>query len=457
MSSFGKDPRDMEGITPFGGGTMLQRRREQQAQIEQRRAQRGNGAAWKDLFRLPDTHVRYGRFIPGEYPQATQDGSIQTLEFVAYREHFNHSIGGKSVVCCAGPVDVAFEDAKPCLGCQINYEDRKIRNTNREHPGRVSSRPLYVFNWFDYGVWLNLPSNRVDPRTRQPYYNWTPVDQNDPNRGRFEEKIGHRTPWALSDAQYGSLLTYYERTIFSDCVACGAQMSVTAVSMVCGNPQCRQEVYNPATTTLTQKQRDDMDSSKHQCNACGQSTRITEILQCRNCGKQPPRRAQIFDVDLAVTMVKSGNNNNIQFVNRSGPFQPSFPLPGPIEDLLTRFQPTPYEKQAALWGIVLSGAPGQAPVQPPVQQQPYPQQHVQQPYPQQQPYVPPFVQPQQAYAPPAQQYMPQQQYVPQQQQFAPPAVQQPYTPPPQQAPYAPPQQPTPYLPPTPGVRYPGQR
>lgn len=379
--AFGKDPRGADGIAVFGGGTMSQRDNFRKHAQEQAKAERGSSSVpyWTDTFKPPQTHSRLGRFIPGQYKQLyTDDGETSyetTLEYYIYQEHFNAQVR-KGAICSAGPLFRNKKKAEPCLGCKIFWEDyevrraKKARGDNSKGPNRMSLRTCYAFNWYDYGLFIKLP--RTDEKgeavmnrsTGQQYYDWVMAPPNDPMQSQYESKWGKLLAWPMSDTHKGQLFKYMDMTIVNDCVTCGNRGSIVCVMKVCGNPQCRQPIYDPTNTTLNMEQREKIDSVPYTCPHCGQCLFVDEVISCQACAQHglQPKRANIFDVDLEIIAVPTGTGmqTNLQFLNRSGPR----PIPLDPEivktikpiDLVQKFAPTKNEKQSELWGIPLAGA-----------------------------------------------------------------------------------------------------
>ena len=392
MSSFGKDPRDAAGIATFGSGTMSQRDRFRKQQVTQARASRaagGGGAYWRDHFRLPLDHSRFGRFIPGAYMQPLVDvesGTIQntTLEYVVYNEHYNATVK-RGAICSGGPwVGIDWKKIEPCLGCQSRQAFYDANRGNRKAKPPISLMAHYVFNWLDYSPRLKLPrEGSSNPHTQQPYYDWVPVSPSDPRylSQQFESRTGIVVPWALTEAHKDYLVLYADRVIKRDCGTCGTAGSIVLVDKVCGNVRCHARVYDPNNTSMTPEQIEKLEATPFSCPTCQETHYIEDIVACQCCqanGAQP-RRANLFDVDFELMAVPEGNTNktNIQILQRSGPR----PINGSVAplDLLTKYKPPTLEQQAELWNIPLSSGvhtPGGTPAQqmlPPVQQQSYAQ------------------------------------------------------------------------------------
>lgn len=381
--AFGKDPRGAENVIPYGGGTMQQRDALRRTKQKEARAQRGSGAPyWKGTFKLPQEFSRLGRFIAGAYPNTySLDGETtqtDTLEYYIYAEHF-HGASRRGAICSAGPFYANKKKAEPCAGCQMFWEDvrerqaKKARGDRSKGPNRMSRRDMFAFNWWDYGLWLKLPRTDVDgnviinPNTNQPYTDWEMAHPSDPRQAQYESKWGNLVVWPMSETYKDQLFAYADRTICNDCATCGSQGTVVAVAKVCGNPNCGRTVYDPQSTSMSVEKQRKIDATPYRCEHCGEELFLREILSCRVCGQYgaAPKRATIFDVDLELIAVPSGDGKqtNLQILNRSNIRSIQVADPQILSsikplDLITKFKPTPLEKQHELWGIS-TGSTGQ--------------------------------------------------------------------------------------------------
>lgn len=358
MAAFGKDPRDLTHVTPFGGGTANQRehyRKQCEAESRESRKAGGGGPYWKDTFRLPD-HPRMGRFIPGKYvvPYVLEDNTIveETLEYFPFYVH-RHPTSKKTAVCCAGPLRMDKNRREPCLGCDMFW------GSGKEDRGKyMSNTPQFGFTWYDYGLWCKLPSDARNPSTGQPYYDWVPVAPNDQRVGQYEYKIGNLIPWPMFAMHKEQLFGYMDQTICTDCVTCGSQASIICTAKMCGNPSCGALVVDLRTTTLNAEQTKKLNAP-YGCALCGQVLFVREVLSCRACAQYnlTPQRATLFDEDLELTAIPTGKNNQTALLptNRSNPrpIQVDAATAANIKPLRldAKFAPTPLEEQRKLWGI----------------------------------------------------------------------------------------------------------
>jgi len=396
MPGFGKDPNDLNRVIPFGGGTMSQRERyfaQQEAKARENRKAGGNAPFWKDTFRLPKDHTRMGRLIPGKYPiKYTLDGETlvdDMLEYVEFVEH-RDTASKKTAICSAGPFRRVKGKREECLGCDKYWADK-------DH---MSMTTRYAFNWFDYGLWLKLPSGNTNPTTGQPYVDWVPVPPNDSRVSQYESKWGNYLPWVMPFTHKKQLVGFAELTINNDCATCGGQTTISLLGKLCGNPQCRAifcDMRGGYPVDRTGKPLDAPElaalSELIKCDVCGYEGYVIEILNCRNCQQSgaTPKRATIFDEDLEVIaqLDGKGDSTKLTVLNRSNPrpiqapdniVQQLKPLP-----LDKKFTPSTIQQQAATWNIRLGNPATGAP-------------SASTPFynPQQAPYTPPFAPPPQA-------------------------------------------------------------
>lgn len=421
---FGKNPQGLGGMPTFGAQQFVSAGK--RAQYDRKEYH------WKGAYKLPVSPgpPDIGRLIPGSYLQQwlDDDGNLQEgeLPFVMYKEHHN---GRASCVCSAGPYCAVKDKALPCPSCGVFWQDHAIRKMKKANgdrtpgPERISLRDYFAFNWWDYGLYYQVPQlqrngqPRLSQKTGQPYTEWVKGQPNDPRYHGYPFKWGHLMPWSVSSG-YKDTLDTYTKIVANGCASCGGRDTIVTITRNCGNPQCKAVIYD-SNTTLSPEQRAIIDYSRFQCPACGQRNFTTEQIQCKTC--QNPKRASIFDVDLQVMRSSSQKGTAaLHIVNYSEPR----PLQVPPEvaaqiqplDLLKKFAPTAPDDQNRIMGLgalqqnmaqpgylgvqaygqPMSGMPPQAPVAAPPGMAWQPPQGM----PPQQPYAPvPYQQP--PMAPPA--------------------------------------------------------
>lgn len=395
MSSFGKDPSQLDQIPTFGG-SYLQRSKTAARRLPSGGTGSGHGFHWKGNYRPPEHTPDTVRLIPGDYPQeVTHDKEtivIESFPFWMCREHSTqHGKTSKTSLCSGGPLfstilNTVFRGqpslAKPCHCCPIWAEDVKTRDDkkkagdNTKGPNRMGMRDMFAFNCWDYDLYFEAPDRdgrgniRTD-RNGKPYTSWVKGNQNDPNMQGLPWKSGNLAPWYMGKTHKEALINHEINAIGKMCKTCGTRDSIVCVVKMCGNPNCGQYIYDPNSTTLTDEQRAKIDFEPYTCTYCGVTSYVEEVIECNTPGCNTPERSTIFDVDLVVQRMKSGDGRqtSLQILNFSEPRPIQVSDPTVLEtikplDLGKKFGPTPLADQLQIHGL---GQPQQA-VAPPPQQ-----------------------------------------------------------------------------------------
>ena len=333
----------------------------------------GKRPYWAGNFELsenpaaPDTI----RILRGAYNQSTvdEDGNLQqvTLPYVYTREHY-HGPLSKGALCSAGPYYMDRNKREPCHGCDIFWEDyevreqKKLAGDNSKGPDRIGMSDKFAFSVWDYGIYFQMPQvgrdgqYRMNPKTNQPYTTWVKAaNPQDPQFAGYPWKQGSLLPWSVYST-WKDLLVSFDHTVGMCCMSCCGRNTMVSRGWYCGNPQCRQFVFDQNNTTISQEQQQQLTKNKQRCNHCGQITFLHEDAACTQCGGT--QRASIFDVDLTAYRLRTGRGNQSTLVIAA------FSDPRPIQvadaetlakikplDLLKRFAPTSLEEQAKLWRI----------------------------------------------------------------------------------------------------------
>lgn len=379
--AFGKNPEDLKHVRPFGSGTIGQREAFRKNQEKAARASRSGGMYWQDQFRLPTDHARMGRFIAGVYPQLVSFDKTtaveEVYEYFMYSEHYD-AVKKRGIVCSAGPLR-GTREAEPCLGCDRFFEEsrerraKKNRGDNSRGPSTISLRDQFAFNFYDYGLWVNIPRNSGG----KTYANWIPVPNEDPRAATHESKWGNLVVWPLNNTYMTTLSGYSDNELSCDCATCGSQGSVIKYAKACANPECKHVVYDIRNTALTPHQREELNAKPYTCEKCGQTGYLEDVIYCAQCNTAglQPKKANFFDVDLKLIAVPSGDNNqtNLQILNRSNPrpisLDPAVFAELQLFDMAKKFAPTPIARQRELFGI--GGSDTDEEVQAPYQQPAY--------------------------------------------------------------------------------------
>lgn len=379
--SFGKNQGQLANIPVFGGNYI------QRGKTAVRRPQFESGGSfhWKGNYRPPKHAPEMVRLLRGEYPQQiTHDGTTivtETFPYYMYREHASRQGKvTKSSVCSAGPLFRSIFGSQylgePCHCCPIWAEDVKIRQEkkkvgdNTRGPNRMGNRDMFAFSVFDYGFYFELPDTdkqgqiRMNPRTNQPYTSWVKGNPNDPAMAGRPWKQGMLLPWDMGKSHWSSIINYDANVIGRMCKTCGTRDSIVCVMKICGNPECGQFIYDPNSTSLTEDQRQQIDYYPHTCKYCGHTGYVAEVIECLNPGCNDPERTRIFDVDIMVQRMQSGEGNqtNLHILNFSEPRPIQISDVQRLEelkplDLAKKFKPTPLDIQLKIHGI--QGLPAQ--------------------------------------------------------------------------------------------------
>ena len=293
----------------------------------------------------------------------------------------------------------------------------------------MSRSDKFVFIIIDEGLFHQVQQvdretgrARVNTKTQEPYLEWVKCTQ----RGcqnchvAYQHRYGYIQPWVMSKAHFNALNAYAPQ-IGTCCVSCGGRQTIQSLAWLCGNPQCRQLIFDMRTTTASDEQIAKVVNEPYGCRFCQQKFYAEEVIHCVTCAQynRQPVRATIFDVDLQVKAPRTGENDTtvLQIVGMSDPK----PLDQQFQDLLQykpdlkkRFSPSSLEEQSNLWPDSVPAptqpSPGQpggylppAGAQPQAYAQPYGQAPVHYPMAQQ-----PVQQPMQpAYQPPQPHFIPQ--------------------------------------------------
>lgn len=373
--AFGKDQRHLANIPAYGGSFV------QKARTAARRPVRSGGGGapyWKDTYKPPEFSPGIIRLVRGDYvQQMTYDGETvveDTYPFYIFREHHN---GQRGSICSGGPLWASRGKSLPCPPCTIYWEDvnerkaKKARGDNTRGPNRMSCREQFAFTVWDYAPYFEVPDvdgngqYRMNPKTNMAYTHWETGNPNDPKYQNKPWKQGHLLAWPMG-ITYHDALAERDKLVGQSCLSCGTRDSIRCVMKICGNPQCGQFIYDPQNCTLTDEQRNKIDSYPHTCNHCQQTTFIDDVIECSVC--QQPKHATLFDVDLQVQrMGTAGQQTFLQIFAHSEPRPIQVADPEVLKtivplDLAKKFAPTPPERASQMFNIAVVG---QQPTQPP--------------------------------------------------------------------------------------------
>jgi len=414
--SFGKDNSHLAGMPVYGGSYT------QRAANAGRKKERNYGNRrpyWADGFRPSETQASTIRLIPGDYEITRVDENDQLItEKTAWYEFVEHYSGThrRGAICSGGPWFFNKNKRNTCYGC-----DKRDSEPNRKGSRKSMSRSdKFVFTTIDEGLFHQVQQvdresgrARVNTKTQEPYLEWVKCTQ----RGcqnchvAYQHRYGYIQPWVMSKSHFNALNAYAPQ-IGTCCVSCGGRQTIQSLAWLCGNPQCRQLIFDMRTTTASDEQIAKVVNEPYGCRFCQQKCYAEEVIHCVTCAQynRQPVRATIFDVDLQVKAPRTGENDTtvLQIVGMSDPK----PLDAQFQDLLQykpdlkkRFTPSSLEEQSNLWpdsAPAQQPSPGQpggylppAGAQPPMYAQPYgqaPAQYPMAPQPVQQPLQPVYPQ-----------------------------------------------------------------
>jgi hypothetical protein len=274
--------------------------------------------------------------------------------------HGHYRLGG---ICSGGPFFFDRNKREPCHGCDLYWNAPKGRK----------NKPISMSNKFGFGVLVMEPFHKVpqidrntgqfsiNPNTQQPYTNWDRcLGQGCPSCQQALETVqGRMQPWIMSKTHFNNLNAYSDRL---GCLTCGARSTpdnrpvISTAFWQCGNPACRQLIFDMNNTTATLEQIRNVVNYPYTCPFCGMVAYPEEVIQCANCtpAGAVPVRASIFDVDLQVIAPKTGDNDatTLTVLASSDP-RPLAEMYAPLmqytPDLEKILAPTPLEKQAEMW------------------------------------------------------------------------------------------------------------
>jgi len=299
------------------GGTLSQRA----ANATRRRQGRGGGGEyWADTFKPHETVPANVRLIPVACVAQRADDAGNVYEentpWKEFREHY-HGTFRRSAICSGGPLFFDRNRRTACYGCDIFWSSPA---------GKGKRRPISMSDKYAFAALIMDPYHKVpqvddrgqfqlNPTTQQPFTKWERcLGQGCPHcRSALETVQGRVQPWIMSKAHFTNLNAYSDRL---GCLTCGGRATpdnrpvISTALWQCGNPACRQLIFDMSSTTATLEQIQAVVNKPYTCPVCQTTCYPEEVIQCANCtpAGQVPQRATIFDVDLQVIAPKTGDN-----------------------------------------------------------------------------------------------------------------------------------------------------
>lgn len=362
--SYGKDDSQLGRIAGFGATPS------QQMGNAARRQQgpRKGTPPWANNFRPSQGTPDYIRLIPGQFEaerinETTGEVFKEQVPWFEYTEHF-HGTLKRSSVCSAGIHRMDKSKALPCRGCEIYWEDWRVRKQIEQEkgvkptgPNRVSFSSRYAFlvldmGWFYKGVRLDDSGRPViNQQNGQPFVDWIKYKgphQDADFQAAAEKRQGMVQSWPIGYNQFG-MLGGYADIVQKHCRNCGGQNCIHTSSWVC--PACSAPTLLPSESTLPPDKVKELVSKMVACRTCKQLSYPRALQSCQHC--QNPTPATLYDVDMQVQVVKSGQQNQllVPWMSNPRPIDQVFSeLIKKLPDLVKKFAPTPYEEQVTLFG-----------------------------------------------------------------------------------------------------------
>lgn len=427
------------------------------------------GAWWDDTWKAPKDRPVVIRLVRGDYAlrDLETDGTVvqKKRDFKRFVVHRIGGRQGKEFICSGGDFvntrNARYEHlGTPCHGCteaDASYAARR-GSANRDNADNqwANSLAKYGFTLWEFSKYIRQPKiiqgrPKLD-RNNKPILEWVRESYPPVPSAYIQETCdGILLPAVFSNKGLASL-DEKDNEIGRTCAVCGTPNSIVVRRLRC--PKCLNVLHNDTNKNVVY----DLDcvppenhdnavaffeynrTKPHTCDSCGTAD-VTPIddtnddRMCTRCGNSG-RRATIFDVDLTVQHMGTGNESRVVVVSYSQVCQPNVdPAKFQQLDLEAKFKPASlldqmsiieerrkYQSKPEGTTVQVPGAVSQyqqwAPPPPPTAGAQAPQPGFQPP-----PYTPPGGVPQmtQPYpgALPAQYSQPQQQYPQPQPQYAP--------------------------------------
>lgn len=339
----------------------------------------GGGMFYRDRFQ-PTTKGKADiiRLIPGSYPTPkidenakdyayNPDGSIVNINFPFYT-YVSYFHGPKMRGCngSEGPLGKFRGKGEPCIAADWFWYEWRTRNRNNsKRPNSMQRSDKFAFTVLVQAPFYKVPqvdkdgSTKRNPKTDEPYYEWVrgSTRRNDEYAAAgYECKDGHLMHWSLNFTQW-MVLQEYQNEVARHCVSCGTQNSIEELALTCKH--CGNPVVEFGATNLDDEEIAALRSEEVRCPACGAGDYLDVVSRCTECEHGEP--ATLFDVDLRVKRVDTGNSNKgggaqtvLTIVGCLGPrpildmYGEELRKPLPLDKI---FAPTPLDKQEDLFGI----------------------------------------------------------------------------------------------------------
>lgn len=368
--AFGKDAAQLANV-----GTFRQQAAAYAAATKRENKGGGSIPLFIDRYQPSKVDVDLVRLIPSSYTVQTAISKDQLmtrqLVFFPFSEHFDGHLK-TGTVCSAGPFAQFKGKGAPCRGCEIFWSTMaQDANGRMKRGNRMSYREMFAFTVIHFAPYAKVP--QVDQATGQvktndkgePYYNWTRVLAHEKAKYvGIETKQAHRMHWPMGTQHYNTLWSY-DKEIGKSCATCQGRNKITSLAWVCSS--CGDAIIETDSTTLPPDEVDKLTMGQAKCPRCSYEGFLTEIFECANCtpAGTDPKRATLFDVDLSVKRIESGDGkSNMTTLMISGwsdphPLDPMFQDINKPMALDKIYAPTPMDVQVSKLG---AAAPPRTPV-----------------------------------------------------------------------------------------------
>lgn len=352
--AYGKDSSQLDALSGF---------RQRQRAMEQQKPKRGSIPHYVNKY-VPSLHdTDRIRCIPGQFTvqYATSPTELreEVLPYFTFIEHYDGSLKTSSF-CSGGPFSDYKGKAEKCRGCDRHWSMRPKLPTGKMGKSVVSKRPMFALTVLHFHPYARVPQVNpqgapvLNPNTGEPYYNWQRVEPHQRIEfANYEQRDVQRMHWPMGKSHWDQLAGY-DADIGKGCTVCGSKESIRSLAWLCG--KCGDAAIDFETSTLPPEEVNKIINNPFTCRTCNTRDYLKEYIECAVCSPKgiAPIRATIFDVDLNLRRMKSGDGEQtvIQVTGWSAPYALGEDLaelnkPLKLDEI---YAPTPWEAQVHKWG-----------------------------------------------------------------------------------------------------------
>lgn len=339
----------------------------------------GGGAYYANKYQPPLQGTDLIRIVPADCAEMLVDYDAQDFfrddkgqpvsvpsAFLKYTYYY-HGTKKRSAIGSEGPLGAFKGKGDPCIAADWYWWEWRQRQANgSKKPNAMSRGDRWAFSVIVLHPFFKVPSTdkdgnlRVNPATKEPYYEWVKGHRDERRNKEFEaegyeRKFGHRQHWSVGYGHYNTILDQVDECQRS-CRSCGTQDSIRELAWVCG--ECGEAVIDMEETSLDEEGIAKLTMNECKCPHCGHVGYLEDVIECTACDHA--ERAQLYDYDFEVKRIANsdgGNQTTLNFVRAHGPRpigkEVSEDLRKPL-DLTAIFAPTPLDKQLEFFGPVPS-------------------------------------------------------------------------------------------------------